>query len=161
MNPRLVHLSTRALLQGALLFPPAVRAADSKPATNQPASANGAASLTSSPAAAPVDATGEIVRLEEFKVSTTIGSYAETSTSTATKVPMDMKELAGTLQVLNTAFVGDKLALALEDLYPYVVGMTRESQAAAGFTLRGFTNNATNTLLNNIQFDGQSGGVSR
>ncbi len=103
----------------------------------------------------------EVLILEKFNVSTAVDSYSESNTSTATKVPMNMKDLAGTLQVLNTAFVSDKLALSLDDLYPYIVGMTRESQAASGFTLRGFTNNATNTLLNNIQFDGQSGGASR
>src|SRR5438552_1132667 len=59
----------------------------------------------------------------------------------------------------NTPNPGE--VVQLEAFYPYVVGMTRESQAASGFTLRGFTNNATNTLLNNIQFDGQSGGASR
>ncbi len=103
----------------------------------------------------------EIVKLEEFKVSTTVGTYAETTTSAASKIPLDMKDLAATLQVLNASFIGDKLATSLEDLYPYVVGMTRESPAGAGFTLRGYTNSATNTMINNLTTDGLPGGASR
>lgn len=102
-----------------------------------------------------------VLELETLKVTTTIGTYKEHTTSAGSKTPMDMKDIAGTVQVLNASFIEDKLARSLEDLYPYVVGMTRESQAASGFTLRGFTNNATNTLLNNIQYDGLSGGASR
>ena len=63
--------------------------------------------------------------------------------------------------MLNASFIEDKRAQSLEDLYPYIVGMTRESPAASGFTLRGFTNNSTNTLLNNITTDGLPGGASR
>jgi iron complex outermembrane receptor protein len=102
-----------------------------------------------------------VVRLEEFTVGTTLGSYAETTTSAGSKTPTEMKALAGTLQVLNAAFIEDKQAQSLEDLYPYIVGMTRESPAALGFTLRGFSNNLTNTLLNNIQTDGLPGLASR
>src|SRR5258708_1150203 len=103
----------------------------------------------------------EIINLDEFKVSTTVGSYEERSTSAGTKIPMDLKDLAGTLQVLNASFIGDKRAQSLEDLYPYIVGMTRESPAAAAFTLRRFTNHSTNTLINNLQTDGLPGGASR
>ena len=91
----------------------------------------------------------EVVKLDAFKVNTTVGTYAETTTSAASKIPIEMKDLAATLQVLNASFIGDKLAASLDDLYPYVVGMTRESPAAAGFTLRGYTNAATNTMINN------------
>lgn len=103
----------------------------------------------------------EVVRLDEFKVTTTVQSYAETTTSAASKMPIDMKDLAATIQVLNASFIGDKLAASLDDLYPYIVGMTRESPAAAGFTLRGYTNSATNTTINNLQTDGLPGGASR
>ena len=106
-------------------------------------------------------ATDDIVKLGEFKVSTTVDSYAETTTSAASKIPLELKDLAATLQVLNASFIGDKLAASLDDLYPYVVGMTRESPAAAGFTLRGYTNAATNTMINNLQTDGLPGGASR
>ncbi|MDB6114012.1 MAG: Iron complex outerrane recepter protein [Lacunisphaera sp.] len=108
------------------------------------------------------EAAGErVIRLEPLTVTTTVGSYKEATTTAGSKTPMNMRDVPGTVQVLNASFIGDKLAQSLEDLYPYVVGMTRESQAAVGFTLRGFTNNATNTLLNNIQYDGLSGGAAR
>ena len=103
----------------------------------------------------------EVVKLDTFTVTTTIGTYAETTTSAGSKTPMNLKDLAGTVQVLNASFIEDKRAQSLEDLYPYIVGMTRESPAASGFTLRGFTNNSTNTLLNNLTTDGLPGGASR
>ena len=102
-----------------------------------------------------------VVKLEEFKVSTSVGTYAESASTSAGKIPIDMKDVPATLQVLNASFIGDKLAASLDDLYPYVVGMTRESPAAAGFTLRGYTNSATNTMINNLQTDGLPGGASR
>ena len=102
-----------------------------------------------------------VVKLAEFTVSTTVDSYAESTTSAGSKVPMEMKDVAGTIQVLNAAFIGDKQATSLEDLYPYIVGMTRESPAAAGFTLRGYSNSATTTMINNLQTDGLPGGASR
>ena len=139
-----VRVFTRALLTGTLLLPLALRAA---PESN-PDSAAGSDSE-------------KIVKLDKFTVSTTIESYDETTTSAASKVPLDIKDLAATIQVLNASFIGDKLAASLDDLYPYVVGMTRESSAAAGFTLRGYTNSATNTVINNLQTDGLPGGASR
>ena len=110
---------------------------------------------------APAPANTEVLQLETLQVTTTIGSYAESNTTAGSKTPMNMKDLAGTVQILNASFIEDKRAQSLEDLYPYIVGMTRESPAATGFTLRGFTNNSTNTLLNNITTDGLPGGASR
>jgi iron complex outermembrane receptor protein len=107
------------------------------------------------------EASASVVKLEEFKVTTTLGSYEETTTSVAAKTPLAMKDIPATVQVLNAAFIDDKRAQSLEDLYPYIVGMTRESPAALGFTLRGFSNNLTNTLLNNVQTDGLPGLASR
>ena len=107
------------------------------------------------------EAPGEIVQLEAFTVNTSIGTYSETTNTAAGKIPIEMKDVAATLQVLNANFIGDKLAASLEDLYPYVVGMTRESPASAGFTLRGYTNSATNTMINNLTTDGLPGGASR
>src|SRR3954468_8118675 len=103
MTTGLVRTSSRALLTGATLL-----------------------LLVSSRAAENTPNPGEVVQLEAFKVNTKIDSYAETTTSTAGKLPLTLEEIAGTIQALNTAFIGDKLALSLEDLYPYVVGMTRE-----------------------------------
>src|SRR5947207_10411353 len=143
MTTQHVRALAHALLTGALLLPVVSPLAAQAAQTTQANPPGGNTSSASAPE--------EIVRLEEFKVSTTIGSYAETSSSTAAKIPVDLKDLAATIQVLNQSFVTDKLALSLEDLYPYVVGMTRESNAATGFTFRAFTNHATNTLLNNVQ----------
>ena len=112
-------------------------------------------------AAQPATAAEEVVKLDAFKVNTTVGTYSETTTSAASKIAIEMKDLAATIQVLNANFIGDKLAASLDDLYPYVVGMTREGPAAAGFTLRGYTNGATNTVINNLQTDGLPGGASR
>ncbi len=137
MKKPIVHVLTSALFSSALLLPFVLRA---------------------QPAAAEPDT---IVKLEEFKVTTTVDTYSETTATAAGKVPLDMKDVPATLQVLNASFIGDKLAASLDDLYPYVVGMTRESPAAAGFTLRGYTNSATNTMINNLTTDGLPGGASR
>jgi iron complex outermembrane receptor protein len=101
------------------------------------------------------------VTLDTYKVTTAIDTYKEDRSMSSSKMPIDMKDLAATLQVLNTSFINDKVATALDDLYPYIVGMTREGPAAAGFTLRGYTNSATNTMINNLQTDGLPGGASR
>ena len=102
-----------------------------------------------------------VLHLDTFTVTTSVGTYREATTTAGSKTPMNTKDVAGTVQVLNASFIEDKQARSLEDLYPYVVGMTRESPAASGFTLRGFSNNLTDTMLNNIQFDGLPGGASR
>src|SRR6184192_2602381 len=106
-----VRVTTRALLVGACLIPLALLAQEESKESKE-----------------------DIVKLEEFKVTTTVGTYNESTTSAASKMPIDVKDLAATIQVLNASFIGDKLAGSLDDLYPYVVGMTRESPAAAGFT---------------------------
>ena len=102
-----------------------------------------------------------ILRLDTLTVTTTVGTYREATTTAGSKTPMNTQDVAGTVQVLNASFIADKQARSLEDLYPYIVGMTRESTAASGFALRGFSNNFTDTMLNNIQFDGLPGGASR
>lgn len=99
--------------------------------------------------------------LEEVVVTSSIDTYASRMTAIGSKTPVDVKEVPATIQMLNESFIADKLASSLEDLYPYVVGMTRESPAAAGFTLRGYTNSATNTMINNLTTDGLPGGASR
>jgi len=58
--------------------------------------------------------------------------------------------LPDTIQVLSDVFISDKLASSLDDLYPFVVCMTRESPAAAGFMSRGYTNSTTNTMSNKL-----------
>jgi iron complex outermembrane receptor protein len=105
--------------------------------------------------------TEPVLQLDTFKVTTAIDTYKEDRNLSSSKMPIDMKDLAATLQVLNSSFISDKVATSLEDLYPYVVGMSREGPAAAGFTLRGYTNSATNTMINNLMTDGLPGGASR
>jgi iron complex outermembrane receptor protein len=99
--------------------------------------------------------------LEEVVVTAKIDTYTAHDTGIGSKVPANIMDVPATIQVLNESFIADKLASSLEDLYPYVVGMTRESPAAAGFTLRGYTNSATNTMINNLTTDGLPGGASR
>lgn len=105
------------------------------------------------------DAASEI--LTEVVVTAKIDTYTDRDSDIGSKIPVDIRDVPATIQVLNESFINDKLATSLEDLYPYVVGMTRESPAAAGFTLRGYTNSATNTLINNLTTDGLPGGASR
>jgi iron complex outermembrane receptor protein len=102
----------------------------------------------------------EIIQLEKFTVSTTIGSYVEQATFAGSKTPMDLKDLPKTVQVLNAALLQDLRAQTLDDIYPYVIGMTREAAVAVGFTLRGFSNSIDDTL-NNLQVDGLPGLASR
>ena len=103
----------------------------------------------------------EIVTLDKFTVNTTLGSYRETSTTAGSKTPMELKDLSSTVQVINASFINDLRAQSLEELYPYVIGMTRESATALGFTLRGFSNSVDDTTLNNLEIDGLPGLASR
>ena len=100
-------------------------------------------------------ASDEIVTLDEFKVSSTIGTYHESTSSMATKMPMDLKDLASSLQVLNANAISDRNALALPDIFNYVVGATQSQQNINGFSFRGFAN--TGSYTQNIQFDGLMG----
>src|SRR5438128_2238092 len=78
---------------------------------------------TAAPANAPKDS-GEVVKSEAVNVSsTTLGRYAEDSSSSALKVPTDLKEIAGSLQIMNVAAISDRKAVSLDDIYPYVIGM--------------------------------------
>ena len=103
----------------------------------------------------------EVVKLEAFQVTTTLGKYVEVSSSAGSKTPMDLKDLPSTVQVLNSAFINDLKAQTLEDLYPYVIGMTREATTANGFTLRGFSSSNPDVSLQNMQVDGLPGLASR
>lgn len=99
-----------------------------------------------------------VVEMEAFKVSTTIGQYHEESSSMATKVPTDLKELASSLQILNLAAISDRNAITLQDVYPYVIGMSQITNAVNGFTFRGFPNNGA--LTQNVEYDGLQGSVA-
>src|SRR5690242_2232721 len=112
-----------------------------------------AAAQTSGPDTSNSD--DEIVKMDAFKVSTTIGSYHEETSSMATKIPTDLKELASSLQVLNANAIADRNAVALPDIFAYVVGATQSQSAINGFSFRGFPN--TGTFTQNIEFDGLMG----
>ncbi len=102
----------------------------------------------------------EVIKLDTFVISTELGHYTENQSLGGSKTPMDLKDLPKTVQVLNANFIKDVQAQSLDDLYPYVVGMTREAAVAVGFTLRGFSNSIDDTL-NNLQVDGLPGLASR
>lgn len=113
--------------------------------------------LAQTPSPAPAE---PVVQLDTFTVNASIGTYAEVESSGGSKTPMQLKDLPKTVQVLNASFIKDLQAQSLDDLYPYVVGMTREASVAVGFTLRGFSNSIDDTL-NNLQVDGLPGLASR
>ena len=104
---------------------------------------------------APQKADGDVVQLEAFKVSTSIDSYHQTSSSMASKLPMDLKELASSVSILNSAAITDRNAVILTDVVAYVVGATASQNSVNGFSFRGFPN--TGSYTQNIQFDGLMG----
>ena len=110
------------------------------------------AALAQAPAAKPTE---EVVQLDTFKVTTTIDTYYQTSSSMASKLPMDMKELASSLSVLNSSAITDRNAVILTDVVAYVVGATASQNSVNGFSFRGFPN--TGSYTQNIQFDGLMG----
>src|SRR5207248_11748721 len=67
--------------------------------------------LARAQAPATATATGDVVQLGQFTVSTSIGKYTETNTTAATKMPVDFKDLASSLQELNSSLLGDLRAL--------------------------------------------------
>jgi iron complex outermembrane recepter protein len=97
----------------------------------------------------------EVVRLDAFKVTTSLESYHQTTSSMASKLPMDVKELASSLSILNAAAIQDRNPVTMTDLFGYVVGATSSQASINGFSFRGFPN--TGTYTQNIQFDGLMG----
>ena len=100
-------------------------------------------------------ASEEIVHLDTFSVSATIGTYHQTTSSMASKLPMDIKELPSSLSILNASAISDRSAVTLTDVFSYVVGATASQGAINGFSFRGFPN--TGSYTQNIQFDGLMG----
>jgi len=141
------HLTLLAGLGAGLALPAAAQ-------TNPPPDA-ATPSPAVTPASADVAAGDEVVKLDTFNVTTTIGSYHEETSSMATKVPTDLKELASSLEILNATAIADRNALALPDIFAYVVGATQSQSAINGFSFRGFPN--TGTFTQNIEFDGLMG----
>ena len=104
---------------------------------------------------APQKADTEVVQLEAFTVSTSIESYHQTSSTMASKLPMDLKELPSSLSILNSAAITDRNAVILTDVVAYVVGATASQNSVNGFSFRGFPN--TGSYTQNIQYDGLMG----
>jgi iron complex outermembrane receptor protein len=100
--------------------------------------------------------TDEVVQMEAFNVTTTIGAYHEETSSMATKIPTDLKELSSSLQILNANSISDKNAVTLQDVFQYVIGIAQSQQNVNGFTFRGFSNSGSFTQ--NIEYDGLQGG---
>ncbi len=151
MNPN--HTPSQRLLKGlsllglsAALISAPVRAQDNPLPAPTPAATP-----------TPAQATGEVVQLESFNVSTTIGDYHEESSSMATKVPTDLKELSSSLQILNATAIADRNSVTLQDVFQYVNGLTQSQQNVNGFTFRGIPNSGSFTQ--NIEYDGLQGGT--
>ncbi len=97
----------------------------------------------------------QVVQLEKFTVTTAIGTYHQETSSMATKIPMELKELASSLQIMNATAISDRSAVTLVDVFGYVVGANQSQSNINGFTFRGFPN--TGSYTQNIQFDGLMG----
>ncbi|MDB6168017.1 MAG: ferrichrome-iron receptor, partial [Verrucomicrobia bacterium] len=100
----------------------------------------------------------DVVKMDKFKVSTTIGTYHEETSAMATKIPMERKEVPSSLQILNASALADRNAVTLQDVYTYVIGMAQTQVNVNGFTFRGFPNSGGFTQ--NINYDGLQGPTS-
>jgi iron complex outermembrane receptor protein len=97
----------------------------------------------------------DVVQLEKYTVTTAIDSYHQQTSTMASKIPMELKDLAASLQVMNSAAINDRNAVTLVDVFGYVVGANQSQSNINGFTFRGFPN--TGSYTQNIQFDGLMG----
>lgn len=100
-------------------------------------------------------ANGDVVQLETFKVTAAIATYHQATSSMATKLPMELKEIPSSLSIMNATAITDRNAVTLVDVFNYVVGATQSQGNINGFSFRGFPN--TGSYTQNIQFDGLMG----
>jgi iron complex outermembrane receptor protein len=112
-------------------------------------------SFAQEPAAAIPTGEEKAVKMEEFKVTADIDSYHEETSSMASKLPMELKELSSSLSIMNATSIKDRNAVTLTDVFNYVVGATQSQSNINGFSFRGFPN--TGSYTQNIQFDGLLG----
>ncbi len=110
---------------------------------------------TETPAPLEQKTNADPIVLEKFTVTTAIGSYHQASSSMASKIPMELKDLASSLQIMNATAISDRNAVTLVDVFGYVVGANQSQSNINGFTFRGFPN--TGSYTQNIQFDGLQG----
>ena len=97
----------------------------------------------------------KVIELEAFKVTAAIGSYHQSTSSMATKLPMEMKEIPSSLSILNATAIKDRNTVSLTDVFTYVTGASQSQNNINGFSFRGFPN--TGSYTQNIQFDGLQG----
>ena len=97
----------------------------------------------------------KVLELEKISVTTAIGTYHQATSAMASKVPMDLKDLPSSLQIMNATAIADRNAVSLLDVFGYVVGATQSQGNINGFSFRGFPN--TGSYTQNIQFDGLMG----
>ncbi|HVC02234.1 MAG TPA: TonB-dependent receptor [Steroidobacteraceae bacterium] len=101
-------------------------------------------------------AAGASPQLQEIVVSgAIIGTYHVSKSAMASKIPMDPRDLASSLTILNNAAIRDRKAVTLTDLVNYVTGVTQSQDTINGFSFRGFPN--TGSYTQNIEFDGLQG----
>jgi iron complex outermembrane receptor protein len=98
---------------------------------------------------------GDVIQLEKFTVTTEINTYHQATSSMATKLPMELKEIPSSLSIMNSTAITDRNAVTLVDVFGYVVGATQSQGNINGFSFRGFPN--TGSYTQNIQFDGLMG----
>ncbi len=98
---------------------------------------------------------GDTIVLDKITVTTAIGSYHQETSSMASKIPMNLSDLASSLQIMNATAISDRNAVTLVDVFGYVVGANQSQGNINGFTFRGFPN--TGSYTQNIQFDGLMG----
>ena len=115
--------------------------------------AQGSATTGDSP---PATSAAGTTTLQEIVVSgAIIGTYHVGKSAMASKIPMDPKDLASSLTILNNAAIRDRKAVTLTDLVNYVTGVTQSQNTINGFSFRGFPN--TGSYTQNIEFDGLMG----
>jgi iron complex outermembrane receptor protein len=128
-------------------------AAVGAPAPTPPADA-------SAPTPAPTPSTAQVesepvVKLDTYTVTTDIGAYHEETSSMATKIPTDLKDLSSSLQILNQTAISDRNANSLQDVFGYLTGVSQSQTNINGFTFRGLP--VSGSYDQNIEFDGLQG----
>lgn len=132
----------RAALVAALAFVPSLLLAQATPAESTSAEA------------APAESE-KVVHLDAYTVTAHIDTYHQETSSMATKLPMDLKEISSSLSIMNATAITDRNAVTLMDVVGYVVGAAQSQANINGFSFRGFPN--TGSYTQNIQFDGLMG----
>ena len=77
-----------------------------------------------------VAAGDDVVRLDAFQVTTTLGHYTDTTSDSAMKVSIPQINLPFSVQGLNAAFLTDVRTSRLEDAFGYVTGLNKQGEAA-------------------------------